>query len=66
MEKLMIMQKATLEARQRTGDSKIGCQVNKGKWQVVTVIYPNGKKSVVTPLTGQVSFEEAVNFLNNM
>ena len=57
---------ATLEARRRTGDQRIGTSVDIGYFRAERVTYkPNGA-SVVEPLTGWTKAEKVIEFLNSL
>lgn len=60
------IQRATLAARQRTGDNGIGTRVEAGRVQVVRVEYVKRKPANVTPLSAFVTAAEAVEFLNSL
>lgn len=64
---------ATLEARQRTGDSAIATAVRQGCYQVQRVTYPHltasGKPSGrahIEPLTDWLSLGDAITFLDSL
>ena len=55
---------ATLEARRRTGDPRLGTSVQSGYFRAERVTYkPNGA-SVVKPLTGWTNAAKVIEFLN--
>lgn len=55
-----------LAARERTGDPHISVQAKAGKQQVVRSV-PNGRKAYeVTPLSGWLSHDEAMAFLESL
>jgi hypothetical protein len=56
---------ATLAARKRLNDDRIGTCVEQGLFQVNRV-EPRGRKVVVTPLSGFVPRAEAIAFLDGM
>jgi hypothetical protein len=58
------LHRATVQARERTGDKTLGVTVKQGRFQVVSVTYPKPPRSVVTPLTDWVSAAEAARFLD--
>ncbi len=60
MNTLLQLRNATLAARQRTGDQHIGTRVEAGKVQVVRAV-PAGREFDVTPLTGWLTAQEALN-----
>ena len=66
MNALFKLQSATLAARQRTGDKHIGTRVNAGRVQIVRAV--PGKRGVfdVTPLTGWLTTEEALNAIRTI
>ena len=46
-----LIQVATLNARQRTGNKTIGTRVKQGKFQIVRVEYAKNGKSIVTEMS---------------
>lgn len=57
---------ATLEARRRTGDNRLGTSTQIGYFRVEQVTYkPNGT-SVVKPLTGWTTAVKVIDFLNSL
>jgi hypothetical protein len=56
---------ATLSARKRLGDDRIGTCVSQGLFQVSRVEY-RGRKTIVTPLTSFVPRAEAISFLDGI
>ena len=55
---------ATLEARRRTGDQRLGTSVQSGYFRAERITYkPNGA-SVVEPLTGWTTAPKVIEFLN--
>ena len=60
------IQRATLAARARLGDSRIGTRVRAGQMQMVSVEYPRGKRgaSVVTPLSEWMPLADVVRALD--
>ena len=58
---------AVLAARERTGREEIGLTIDKGLFQVVSVVHekPNRRgKSKVTPLSGWLRGADVIDFLN--
>lgn len=60
------LQRATLGARERTGDKAIGVQVRAGTAEVVRVIYDKRGKATVTLLSGPHTPADAVKALEAM
>lgn len=60
------IRRATLAARERTGDKAIGTNVEQGLFQVVRVTYPAKAKSVVEPLSARLTPADTVAFLNEL
>lgn len=63
---LATVQRATLEARQRTGNNRIGTRMDGGKMQVVTWIDHDDGEVTVTPLGPYQSTAEAISALQAM
>ena len=62
------LQAATLNARVRTGDNRIGTNVSKGLFNVVTVEYIKKPKrfTKVETLSANLTADEAVAYLDGM
>lgn len=63
---LFSLQQATLAARARLNDQTIGTRVDAGKVQVVRITYPNGPNATVARVSGFLSPQAAVAFLQRM
>lgn len=59
------LRRATLAARQRTGDTALGTRVNAGLFQVVRVTYGGGR-SAVQPMSEYLPAADAISFLNEL
>ncbi len=57
------IRRATLAARERTGDKAIGTAVKQGKFQVQRVTFKKGGTSIVEPLSDYLLPADAVAFL---
>lgn len=62
------LQNATIAARSRTGDDRIGTYVKKGLFSVVTVEYVTKpkRKTLVNVLSGDLSLDAAVAYLDGL
>lgn len=60
------IRRATLAARERTGDKAIGTAVKAGKFQVQRVTYRKGGTSDVVALSDYLLPADAVAFLNEL
>lgn len=60
MNALFELQRATLAARERTGDKAIGTRAHAGKVDVVRVVYDARGKATVSVLSGPHTATEAV------
>lgn len=56
--------RATMAARERTGDRTVSTRVKQGRIQIVRVTYGPRGKSTITPVSDWVSFGAAVTFLD--
>jgi len=61
MNTLLQLRNATLAARQRTGDDHIGTRVEAGRVQVVRAVPAARGRFDVTPITGWLTAQEALN-----
>lgn len=55
---------ATLEARRRTGDQRIGTSVQLGFFRAERVTYKPSGASVVEPMTGWTTAAKVIEYLN--
>lgn len=60
------IRRATLAARQRTGDTAIGTMVKAGRFQVQRITYSKSGLSAVQPLSDFLAPVECVAFLNEL
>lgn len=62
----LMIQAATVAARERTRRDDIGVQVHAGKYQVVSVRYKKSGSSKMTPLSGWLSVDDVVAHINGI
>jgi hypothetical protein len=62
---LRSINRATLEARKRTGDDAISVQVGAGKAQVVRVYYTPSGHSSLTPMSPNMPVDQVVAYLDS-
>lgn len=60
------IRRATLAARERTGDKAIGTAVNMGRFQVQRVTFAKNGRSTVEPLSDYLLPSDTVRFLNEL
>lgn len=63
MNKIFALAPLMIEARNRTGNQKLGQQVKEGKFQLVTVTYKKGGASTVTEMSDWMEYDAFVKFL---
>lgn len=61
----MAINDATLGARSRTGDSRIGVCISRGEWRVVSVEF-RGRTSKVDVLADKLTMQGAIDYLNSL
>jgi hypothetical protein len=57
---------ATKAAKERTGNQSISTDVKQGKVRVSSVTFDMKGKAKIDPITGYLSFDDALNYLENM
>jgi len=57
---------AVKAAKERTGDKSISTDVKQGKVRVSSVTFSKNGKAAINPITGYLSFDDALNYLNSM
>jgi hypothetical protein len=60
------IQMAVLRTRLKTKNENIGVSIKKGEAQVVEVIYKENGVSIVNPLSGWITLDDAILFLEEM
>lgn len=63
---MLLLQQATLRARQRCGDDSIGTRAHKGAVQVVRVQYDAAGSSTVSQLADCMTIAEAIEVLDEL
>lgn len=66
MQTLFAIQQATQQARARLSDKTISTRVENGRIQVVRVTYPNGRDSVVSPVSKWMLVADVFDYLNKL
>jgi hypothetical protein len=57
---------ATKAAKERTGNQSISIDVKQGQVRISSVTFEKKGKSVISPITGYLSFDRALSYLNSM
>lgn len=65
LQTMIDLQSATLDARKRLNDQSISVQAKNGAVRIARVRYHANGKSVVTPITGMMTPDEACEFLRS-
>ena len=66
MQAIFEIQAATNAARSRLNDGSLATRVEAGKIQVVRVTYPDGSKSVVTPVSDWMPIADVCQYLQTI
>ena len=64
MQNIIKLQAATLAARTRTGDKSIATSAESGLIRIERVSYDAKGNAVISPLSGNLSADKAIEFLN--